>query len=114
MRQVVFSFVLAAFILSSLAHASTQGDHQHGNPSAQTALVGVQWHLEEITEAGETLRPDDPSAYTVEFEAGGRLVVQADCNRGVGSYLLSADGLEVQVAFTYRHPYFADDLLLIP
>ncbi len=99
MRQVVFSLALAAFVLLSLACAGTD-DNQHDNQNAQAALTGVRWQLETLTEAGETLRPEDPSAYTVEFEAGGRLVVQADCNRGMGSYLLSDDGLAVQVAFT--------------
>lgn len=82
-----------------MANAGTD-DNQHDNQNAQAALTGVRWQLETLTEAGETPRPEDPSAYTVELEAGGRLVVQADCNRGMGSYLLSDDGLAVQVAFT--------------
>jgi para-nitrobenzyl esterase len=35
---------------------------------------------------GTTLMPDDRGKYTVEFDAGGRLVARIDCNRGRGTW----------------------------
>src|SRR5262249_53480622 len=33
-----------------------------------------------------TLKPDDPSKYTIEFQGGGQLSVRIDCNRGKGTW----------------------------
>lgn len=43
----------------------------------------------------EVLAPADPSSYTVEFLAEGRVSVQADCNRGAGSYTVDGSRLTI-------------------
>jgi len=49
--------------------------------AAGSDLVGTVWQWQESA-------PDDPSKYTLEFLADGALLVQADCNRGRGTYRL--------------------------
>lgn len=43
------------------------------------------WQRTEMSDDSIVTAPD-PSAYTVTFTADGRLTVQADCNRAVGTY----------------------------
>ncbi len=62
----------------------------------ELALVGPVWQLRQILYSDDTvLTPSDPSRYTVTFGEDGQATVQADCNRGGGSY--TAD--ESSVAF---------------
>jgi len=42
---------------------------------------------------GTRVVPDTPARYTLAFEPGGRVNVQADCNRGSGGYLLNGSTL---------------------
>ena len=53
----------------------------------QATLEGTAWRLVKFHAAdGSTVTPDDPAKYTVRFEAGGRLTVRVDCNRGSGAW----------------------------
>jgi heat shock protein HslJ len=61
-------------------------------------LTGVLWAWREFAGGdGEIVRPDDPGRYTVEFLADGRLAIQADCNRGMGSYTVDAPSIDLRV-----------------
>jgi heat shock protein HslJ len=56
-----------------------------------TGLAGTKWRLAKIEYGNDTrAEPDDPDRYTIEFLPEGQVAVQADCNRGRGSY--TADG----------------------
>ncbi len=56
------------------------------------ALVGTVWKLQQIQfNDGKLLVADPPENYTVEFMADGSLAVQADCNRGQGSFTTTED-----------------------
>lgn len=58
-------------------------------------LVGV-WQWQQTQEnSGDVTTPPDSSRYTIEFMADGRVTVQADCNRGGGSYTSNANTLDV-------------------
>jgi heat shock protein HslJ len=56
------------------------------------ALVGTPWKLQQIQmNDGTLLVPDQPDQYIAEFLADGTLAVQADCNRGRGSFTAGDD-----------------------
>lgn len=57
-------------------------------------LTDTLWSWKEIVMSdGKRISPDVPSRYTVLFQAGGKVAVQADCNRGSGSYALNGSAL---------------------
>lgn len=50
-------------------------------------LGGTAWQLVRIEAGdGEVLQPDDPSKYTLTFNADGSVAARVDCNRGRGSW----------------------------
>ena len=52
-------------------------------------LVGTTWRLvsfQSMDDAQGTRRPTDPSRYTLQFGADGRVRMRLDCNRAVGSW----------------------------
>jgi heat shock protein HslJ len=56
-------------------------------------LGGTAWRLLNITSMDDTIDvPDEPGKYTLEFEAGGRAAIRADCNRGSGSWTSAGPG----------------------
>ena len=59
-------------------------------------LQGGAWRLAAMEmESGGRFVPDDPSRFTVEFDADGTVAVRADCNGCGGSYTLNGDRLTV-------------------
>lgn len=60
-------------------------------------LMGGEWRLQSmrLTSAAASFVPDDPSRFTVEFEADGAIGVRADCNSCGGSYSLRGSQLTV-------------------
>ena len=65
----------------------------------QPALTGVVWQWQEtLSNTGEvTLRPDDPTPYTVAFLPDGTLAIQADCNQATGTFIVTGSQLDLQV-----------------
>jgi heat shock protein HslJ len=56
-------------------------------------LTGTSWQLVEIKSMDYSVDvPEDASAYTLEFMADGSAALQADCNRGAGSWISEAAG----------------------
>jgi len=56
-------------------------------------LAGTSWQLVKIMSMDDsTDLPDDPSQYTLAFGADGGVSLQADCNRGSGSWSSEAPG----------------------
>jgi heat shock protein HslJ len=50
-------------------------------------LAGTSWRLVQFQSMDDTtLKPDAGASYTLSFEEGGVLLVQADCNRGRGQW----------------------------
>lgn len=56
------------------------------------SLVGSVWKLQQIQmNDGSQTVPNAPENYTIEFMGDGSVVVQADCNRGRGSFSTATD-----------------------
>ncbi|WP_380058951.1 META domain-containing protein (plasmid) [Falsihalocynthiibacter sp. SS001] len=54
-------------------------------------LGGTAWRLVEIQSMDDSvLAPDDTSKYTLEFMPDGTTAIQADCNRGAGTWTSAA------------------------
>ena len=53
-------------------------------------VFDVPWQWESLVTPVETVKPDRPELYTLQFDRSGRVAVRADCNRGSGPYTVSA------------------------
>jgi para-nitrobenzyl esterase len=55
---------------------------------AQTpGLGGTSWRLVQFQGSNDkTIKPDDPTKYTIEFNTDGTLAARIDCNRGRGTW----------------------------
>ncbi len=63
------------------------------SPAETVSLTGRVWELQDIQfNDGKLLVAEPPENYTVEFMDDGSMAVQADCNRGRGSFTTSAEG----------------------
>jgi heat shock protein HslJ len=80
-------FVFTGLLISSVTFAAEQ----------QGPLAGTEWQLLEfqsMDDAIGTIRPDDPSRYTMRLGADGNVSMQLNCNRATGDWSAepSADG----------------------
>jgi heat shock protein HslJ len=68
-----------------------------GDTAEQAAtLTDVLWEWHETKRSdGTGVTPDDPSKYTLEFLEDGKVEVRFDCNRGFGTYTVSAASLTI-------------------
>ena len=56
-------------------------------------LAGTSWRLVKIMSMDDSTDvPDDPALYTLNFGADGVMSLQADCNRGSGSWSSESPG----------------------
>jgi heat shock protein HslJ len=70
---------------------------------SQPGIAGRPWQLMRIRMLdGAVLVPDDPARYTLELGADGRASVQADCNRGSGTFQLEGASLTFGPVATTR------------
>jgi len=58
-------------------------------------LLGTSWQLKAAVIRGEAVAVPHPERYVIEFRNDHRLVVLADCNRGLGAW--SASGAEMSI-----------------
>jgi heat shock protein HslJ len=67
-------------------------------------LTGVVWQWQETrSNTGEvTLRPEDPTHYTLEFLPDDTLAIQADCNHAMGTYTVTSAQLDLQTGGVTR------------
>ena len=81
------------------AETSAQ-DTQTAAPQAMSAapdsvmpqdIADVTWQWVSFTTPVEQITVDGPDRYTIQFGRDGRLTMRADCNRGMGSYSVTAD-----------------------
>lgn len=59
-------------------------------PAHSIGLGGTAWRLLEVQsmdDAQGTTKPDDPSKYTIAFNADGTVSAKLDCNRATGSWV---------------------------
>jgi heat shock protein HslJ len=70
---------------------------------SQPGIAGRPWQLVRIRMMdGAVLVPDAPDRYTLELGADGRASVQADCNRGSGTFQLEGASLTFGPVATTR------------
>jgi len=62
------------------------------SPALPAEVVDVTWQWVSLTTPVEQVDVGTPERYTVRFAPDGRVSLQADCNRGGGSYAVGADG----------------------
>jgi para-nitrobenzyl esterase len=73
------------------AMVATDGASQAKGEVAE--LVGTSWRLVKIMGMDDSVsEPDDRSLYTLEFGEDGRAAMQADCNRGTGTWTSESPG----------------------
>lgn len=68
--------------------SSAAGSH-YPAPQAQSALAGTSWRLVEfqsMDDAVGTLRPADPSVYTMQLADDGTVSMRLNCNRATGTW----------------------------
>lgn len=64
--------------------------------SLPPALAGTSWRLVQFeARDGTVLKPDNPSNYTLELAADGRLSLRVDCNQGRGTWTADASQITV-------------------
>lgn len=79
-------------VVASSAPAATAAPDDAAGPQAGE-LAGTSWRLVKIMSMDDTVRtPADPAVYTLAFSADGTVSLQADCNRGSGSWTSESPG----------------------
>jgi heat shock protein HslJ len=56
-------------------------------------LTGTRWQLVQFQSSDDaigTMKPDDPTLFTMELSADGRVAMRLDCNRGTGRWSAAA------------------------
>lgn len=77
-----------ALLVALLAGCATQPPAPAARPSMPT-LADTKWELVQFQSAKDsigTIKPDDPSHYTMELMPGGQLAMQLNCNRAAGRW----------------------------
>ncbi len=70
---------------------------------ASNELVGPTWQWQgSALPGGGALEVSSPEHYTLTFQAGGRVLLRADCNRGSGGYELSDQRMTMGPAATTK------------
>ncbi|TCK08252.1 META domain-containing protein [Marinobacterium mangrovicola] len=79
-------FMVAAVLLAT--GCSVTPEQGSGTlPALEDKLTGKTWALVEIQFMDDSVyRPREGHSYTLEFTADGQVLVQADCNRGFGTW----------------------------
>lgn len=91
-QTVVFSLVVCVLATVCMTGASASGDGGSRTPPSE--LSGTAWQFVRIMSMDDSVvQPADPAAYTLSFGADGTAALQADCNRGAGSWTVNASQL---------------------
>jgi heat shock protein HslJ len=78
---------------TATSQADTGTAVQPAEAAAAGSLAGTSWQLVKIMSMDDTTyTPEDPSLYTLEFGNDGSMRLQADCNRGTGSWSSESPG----------------------
>lgn len=77
-------------------HLLLTGDD--GTLRFRPTLLGVVWEWQEFQGSDDSLlAPKNPEDYTLTFLPDGKLAIQADCNRAMGTYTLDGDGVALDL-----------------
>jgi heat shock protein HslJ len=87
--EIAGRLVVVATCLFGVAHGAAAQQASAERPD----LTGTAWRLVQFQGGDDTtLKPDDPSKYTIAFERDGRLFARLDCNRGRGTWTSARPG----------------------
>jgi len=101
MRMRTLALLVLTSVIASCAQQSASTSQAAPPPSNAVApqqfvlppeVVGVTWQWIGLTTPGEEIKSSAPDHYTIRFDLDGHVAIQADCNRGVGTYTVGADG----------------------
>jgi len=85
-----FHLLAAAVIFMPITGCATEPAPPHeAAPPASASLAGTKWELvqfQSMDDAIGTIKPTNPSVYTMELLPGGQLAMQLDCNRATGRW----------------------------
>lgn len=100
-RLITRTFTLLALALVPMAalqcHPRAAAPAAQGTAAPRVALGGTSWTLVQFQSMDDTvLKPDATATYSLTFDKDGRLRVQADCNRGQGTWL-SSDNVSLEL-----------------
>jgi heat shock protein HslJ len=91
MKSSLLKCVGVAFV--ALALVFTAGGCDSDSSSTSAEIIAL-WQLQEfILDDGTTTPVDDPTKYTVDFQVGGDVSIQTDCNRCSGRYFVDGNSL---------------------
>jgi heat shock protein HslJ len=77
--------------------AATTAPQPTATPAA-SPLAGATWTWLDFTAAdGSRQSPADPTVYTITFNGGGAIAVQADCNSGSGRHSINGQEISITV-----------------
>ena len=77
---------------------------QTSPPSADHALAGTQWRLvqfQSMDDAIPTMRPEEPSLYTMHLHGDGSVAMRLNCNRARGTWSARASADGTSGSFTF-------------
>lgn len=98
LKYSIFATTLAAAInaFAAPANAPLSG-------ASEPALAATTWQLIEIQSMDDQVyKPIEGELHTLQFELDGQLLVQADCNRGTGSWQQDANSITFSPIATTR------------
>ena len=75
--------------------ASQSAELEAAKPSAGSPFAGTNWRLvyfQSMDDAIGTLRPDDPSRYTMRLKGDGTVTMRLNCNRASGTWSVKPSG----------------------
>ena len=80
----------SALVFAALASCTTPSVPADAtSPSVSGTLAGTKWQLvqfQSMDDAIGTIKPADPTKYTMDLMYDGKLAMQLDCNRATGSW----------------------------
>jgi putative lipoprotein len=86
-RWAITGSRLELFDASNARLAAFDARAQTPLAASKSPLQGTAWQLVKFQSNDDTTQtPDDRAKYTIEFNAGGQLVMRLDCNRGRGTW----------------------------
>jgi len=89
----VAGIAVSTLLLGTLAARSVAADEKSAPAASSSPLAGTEWRLVEIQSMDDaigTVRPDDPSLYTMRLNADGTASFRLNCNRASGKWSAKA------------------------
>jgi len=90
---VTGAWTVAVILLSVALLAGFSPPSEKAAAAPDSPLAGTEWRLVEIQSMDDTVgtvRPDDPSRYTMRLNGNGTIVLRLNCNRASGTWSAEA------------------------